>query len=135
MIGFPLDPAAERVLGEVTGSDGSVIIGRLRARLKAEPGGMVADLVSRLDLPASPVSIDRAVLVEQANREAELCGDITVRCEYLLLGWLRSLGDVGAGGDLATARAEFQFLRAGWAFAQYEKVTPSASAGRPVVVV
>lgn len=138
MIELPLDPVAEQVLGQVTGSSDSVVVEHLRSRLKAEPAGMVADLVCRLDLPMTPVSIDRAVLLEQANREAELFGDITVRCEYLLLGWLRSIGGTDAGRGLATARAEFQRLRADWAFAQYEKVTPSAStrgAGRPVVVL
>ncbi len=137
MIEFPLDPAAERVLDEVTGND-SVIVERLRTRLKVERAGMVADLVSRLDLPTSPISIDRAVLLEQANRESELYGDIMVRCEHLLLGWLRSLSDSDAGSNLATARAEFQLLRADWAFAQYEKLTPFVSTGdasQPVVVL
>lgn len=138
MIELPLDPAAAQVLDEVTGNDGSVLVEHLRTRLKAEQSGMVADLVSRLNLPTSPLSIDRGVLLERAYREAELYGDITVRCEYLLLGWLRVVGDTTIGPDLAAAREEFVRLRAEWAFTQYQKVTPVPSAGdtaRPVVVL
>jgi hypothetical protein len=85
VIEVPLDPAVEQVLDEVTGSDDPVIVELLGTRLKAEPAGMVANSVSGLDLFTSPISIDRAVPLEQANREAELHGAITVRCEYLLL--------------------------------------------------
>jgi predicted kinase len=138
VIELPLDQAAEAVLDDVTGNDGTVLVADLTARLKAEPSGMVADLVANLDLPADPVSVDRAVLLEQANREGELYGDVIIRCEYLLLGWLRSLGETNAGRDLANARAQFQLLRADWAFSQYEGLTPftpSGGAARPIVVL
>lgn len=105
MIEVPLDPAAERVLDEVTGSDESVIVELLGTRLKAEPAGMVAHVVSGLDLPTSPIAIDRAVLSEQANREAELHGDTP-------------------GRAVVTARAEFRRPRADRAFAQHEEVMP-----------
>lgn len=138
MIGLPLEQAAEQVLDDVTEFDDSVLVEHFIARLKVERSGMVANLAMRLDLPRKPISIDRAALMQQANREAERYGDITIRCEYLLLGWLRSLGDTSTSPDLATARAEFQLLRADWEFAQYEKLTPfiaDAGAVRPVVVL
>jgi predicted kinase len=138
VIDLPLDQTAERVLDEVTGSDRSVLVEHLWTRLRTEPTGMVAELVSGIDLPTSPTSIDRTVLLERAGREAELYGDVTVRCEYLPLGWLRALSDTDTGRGLATAREKFQLLRADWALAQYERLTPPPSTGdsdRPVVVL
>lgn len=130
MVELPLEPAAQRVLDEVTAPDGMVTADRLRAVLEAEPTGMVAALLPRTDVLTG--AIDRALLVESAAREAEVFGDVAVRCEHLLLGWWRSVDD-----PAAAARAEFQQLRAEWAFAQYEKVSPHPplDGDRPLVIL
>lgn len=135
MTRLPLDPAAERVLDAATAGDGTVVLSRPRNSFETEPTGMVAKLVSTLDLSSHPISVDRADLLDQASREAELYGDIAVRCEHLLLGWLRSLDNLDHHSDLAAARREFQRLRADWAFTQYERVTPPAGSADPPVVV
>lgn len=135
---LPLSPEAELVVDDLTGGDGSLVVERLLTSLKAQTVGVVADLVSRLDVTASPVSIDRTALLAEASREAELYGDIFVRCEHLVLGWLRSLGDDDAGRGLAVARAQFQVLKAHQAFTRYEELEPltfTDDADRPTAVL
>jgi predicted kinase len=138
VIEFPLTQEAELVLEEVTGGDGSVVVERLLTSLKKQTVGLVADMLSRLDVTSSPVSIDRTELLAHANREAELYGDIFVRCEHLLLGWRRSLVDTDAGKGLEAGRSAFQVLRANRAFARYEELEPltyTEDADRPAAIL
>lgn len=108
----------------------------LAAALGGRPDGVVAAMVGRLDLtgPENAVPIEPAALLEAADREAELLGDNRVRCEHVLLGALRALGDADR---LERGRADFSSLRADRAHIAYEGLRTVAAPGesRPTAIL
>ena len=123
MYPVPLHPTAEAALSRLDDADPT-----LRAVLRAvagEPGWVVGGLLAAIEADVSDsdrgARLRRAEVLAMAGREAELFGDGSVRCEYLLLGALSVLGD---SNRLARARAEFQVLMGDRAFAEYLSLVP-----------
>ncbi|WP_447007161.1 AAA family ATPase [Saccharothrix isguenensis] len=126
---LPVHPSAGTFVPD---DEPTVAVGRLLAGLgvagpAASDGGIAAELLARLALEDAGMStVGRAELLGAASREAERLGDIAVRPEHLVLGWLRVVEDGsdpgGAGVD--RAREELQLLMADRAHAQYEELQP-----------
>ncbi|MFD1151078.1 AAA family ATPase [Saccharothrix hoggarensis] len=112
LAGLP-DPAR---LADFTASTGGAAAGGVAA------GGVAADLLVRLDL-AGHATVDRAALVVAASEESERLGDVQVRPEHLVLGWVRAAEGRGAAA-LAFAREQLQAVMADRAQARYERLRP-----------
>ncbi|WP_158845943.1 AAA family ATPase [Saccharothrix deserti] len=117
MVDLPVHPSAGDLLADLS-------------RL-SDPGagGIAAELVARLDVPGFGVgTVERAVLVSAASLEAERLGDVFVRPEHLVLGWVRAVEEGGVRPPgvpgLDVVREELQALMADRAHAEYEKLRP-----------
>ncbi|ONI84695.1 hypothetical protein ALI22I_29695 [Saccharothrix sp. ALI-22-I] len=97
------------------------------ADLAAAQGGIAAELLARLDVRGFGAA-ERVVLVSAASLEAERLGDVAVRPEHLVLGWVRAAEESGArppgAPGLDAVREELQALMADRAHAQYEQLRP-----------
>jgi predicted kinase len=118
-------------------STGELTLRSVAAAMADRVGWVVQGLVAALGVTEADgrVPIDRAALLDAARREAEVFGDSHVRCEYLLLGALRVMGDLDRA---ERARADFQSLMADRAFEDYLRLKAlprPAGAARPRAVV
>ncbi|MEV1119464.1 AAA family ATPase [Actinosynnema sp. NPDC049800] len=99
--------------------------------LLADPGGpkdgIAAELAARVGLTAIDV-LERGVLPAAASAEAERLGDVVVRPEHVVLGWVRAVEERGARPpgvpSLEVARERLQALMAERAQAEYEALRP-----------
>ncbi|PSL51706.1 adenylylsulfate kinase-like enzyme [Saccharothrix carnea] len=108
---LPLHPSAEELLAS-----------GLAAPARPEHG-IAAELAARAGLTdLTGLTAQRAVLVTAASAEAERLGDVVVRPEHVVLGWVRAVR--GRGGALDVAREQLQELMADRAHAEYEAVRP-----------
>ncbi|KOX28780.1 hypothetical protein ADK67_11540 [Saccharothrix sp. NRRL B-16348] len=99
--------------------------------LLADPGGpkhgIAAELVARVGLADFDV-VERQVLLTASSWEAERLGDVVVRPEHVVLGWVRAVeerGDRPPGVPaLDVVRERLQALMADRAHAEYEALKP-----------
>jgi predicted kinase len=119
MTEHPLHPAAGMTLGTVP----TWTPAGLLAALAGQTEGVTAALAARFESWAARTSpvVETAVLLDAADREAACVGNYYVRCEHLLLGMQRLLGDDDA---LTSGRTEYQRLRGEQAFGAYLKLRP-----------
>jgi predicted kinase len=115
----PLHPDAAAALGPAR----TRTLAGLAAALAGQTGWVVEGLVAAIGVTGADeqVPIAWAALLDAARREAEIRGDNYVRCEYLLLGAVRVLGD---GARLERARADFQVLMGDRALGRYLRLEP-----------
>lgn len=120
MVDLPVHPSAE-----VFVRPGHLVVGELLVALSGAEGGIADELVRRLRPGRVAVTVERAVLLSAASREAELLGDVHIRPEHLVLGALHAVEGSGVrtpGSD--RAREELQLVMADRAHAQYEALRP-----------
>ncbi|XVS60847.1 AAA family ATPase [Actinosynnema sp. CA-299493] len=99
----------------------------LLADLNRTKRGTAAGLVARVGLADFDV-VERGVLLAAASSEAERLGDVVVRPEHVVLGWVRAVEERGtrpAGVPaLEVVREQLQALMADRAHAEYEALRP-----------
>ena len=128
MADLPVHPSAGAFLEPGAGRTSAV--GKLLADLAASDGEIAAELLARLDPgDVGEAVVERADLLTAASREAERLGDVAVRPEHLVLGWVRVAEDNAAVrspgvAGVDRAREELQLLMADRAHVQYEKLRP-----------
>lgn len=131
MADLPLHPSARDLLTD-PGAPSDGIAAELVARL-ALPGSRLAGSgLAGSGLPGSgllgSVDVERAVLVTASSAEAERLGDVVVRPEHLVLGWVRAVEEAGTRPPgvpgLDVARERLQELMADRAHAEYERLRP-----------
>ena len=130
---IPLHPTGEAVLDALS----DLTLSALAAAVADQAAGVTAELAVGLDVSGADARspLERVALLDAARREAEIFGDNYVRCEYLLFGALRMLGDEDR---LYRAREDFQILTADRLFDAYAALTPHprpAGAPRPSLVM
>lgn len=111
MVDLPVHPSAEDLLG---------------GDAAAPPEGIAAELMDRVGIVGLDGTVERAALRDAASAEAERLGDVVVRPEHLVLGWVRALDHARPPGvpTLDVAREGLQALMAERAHAEYERVRP-----------
>jgi predicted kinase len=142
MPAFPLDPFAQAVVQALDGSGAQPRItpAELLDAVAAQDRGLGARLLERLGPVQADGDVDRAELLDHAQREAERLGVAWCGGEHLVLGLLRlaAAGDPARAGVLAEARAALQALIAaavGAAYEQLDRTIPDGPGGPPALVV